>query len=439
MVASSTQADFEKQLAEITSKQQAIVDAADKDSGGKLSKEQREEYDKLDAEYVAVELSKKEFVADQQRKERLAQRPKPTVPSSENLTGDRIKVNEDPKKAGFKSHHDFLSAVREAANGHLDQRLNNLRPKKLAVGSDEQSTFNDPYGGFLIPEAYAPGLMSLGVEDDPVAGRVMQLPMGSPTVKVLARVDKNHTSSVSGGLRVYRREESGPGTSSRMQVEKISLEATSLFGLAYATEELIADSPQSFVALLEAGFRDEFQNELLNERMNGTGVGEFEGALNSACLVTVAKESGQAADTITFDNVVKMRARSWGYGNAIWMANQDCLPQLAKLNDGTNHIWQPSAREDVPDLLMGRPLFFTEYCKTVGDLGDIMCINWSQFLEGTYQPMNSASSIHCRFETHEQTFKFWMRNAGRWWWRSALTPKNSSNTLSPVVALAARA
>ena len=47
--------------------------------------------------------------------------------------------------------------------------------------------------------------------------------------------------------------------------------------------------------------------------------------------------------------------------------------------------------------------------------------------------------MHVRFENHEQVFKFWTENAGAPWWRSALTPKNGANTLSPFVTLAARA
>jgi hypothetical protein len=89
-------------------------------------------------------------------------------------------------------------------------------------------------------------------------------------------------------------------------------------------------------------------------------------------------------------------------------------------------------------MLLGRPLYFTEYTQTLGTAGDVILVNWSQFLEGNYQPMQSAESIHVRFVNHERTFKFWLRNAGQPWWRSALTPIYSSSLLSPFVAVAAR-
>lgn len=348
---------------------------------------------------------------------------------------------DDPKK-GFKDHRDFLCSVMEAGRnyGVTDDR----RLKYLATaGSDEQSSISDPYGGFLVPAGFSPDVMSVMSEADPIAPYTTKIPMTNAVVPINARVDKNHTSSVSGGLTVGRRAETQAGTSSRMAFEQVTLNAQSLFGIAYASEELLARSPISFVAVLEAGFRDEFPAKLIDERLNGTGTGMFEGVINAPATVSVSKETGQGAATIVYENIVKMRSRCWGYSNAIWLYNHDCLPQLMLMNHavGTGGVvvWQPSAREDHPDLLLGRPAFATEYTQTVGTVGDLVLGNWSQYLEGTLQPMQSAESMHVRFENHERTFKFWLENDGRCWWRSALTPKRSSTTLSPFVTLATRA
>jgi HK97 family phage major capsid protein len=138
-----------------------------------------------------------------------------------------------------------------------------------------------------------------------------------------------------------------------------------------------------------------------------------------------------------------MRARSWKYGSAVWHYNQDCLPTLMQMTIpvGTSGVlaWQTSAREGEPDLFLGRPAYACEHCATVGDAGDILLCVWSEFLEGIYQPMQMAESIHVRFVENERAFRFTMRCGGAPWWRSALTPKKSSNTLSPFVRVAARA
>lgn len=342
--------------------------------------------------------------------------------------------------AGFNSPVEFFDAVAMAyTRRRLDSRLAPLQ----AAGSDEQSTQDDPYGGFFVPEAMAPGMLTT-FPDDPMAGRVTTFPMGSPLVYQLARTDQNHNTAPSGGLVAGRRLETSEATSSLMQMEKIRFDATSLFGLSYATEQLVSDSPQSIAALLEAGFRDEFTDHMIHERLFGTGAGQFTGVVNAGCTITVSKEGGQSADTIVADNVIKMRKRCWRIGRAIWLANPDCYDQLVGLQvesttpAGSKSLYEHSTDEDKPDTLSGRPIFYTEYCKTLGDKGDLVLGDWSQYLEGTYS-RGRNESIHVRFENHTRTFKFWVSNDGAPWWRVPVTPKNGSDTLSPFVVLEERA
>jgi HK97 family phage major capsid protein len=52
--------------------------------------------------------------------------------------------------------------------------------------------------------------------------------------------------------------------------------------------------------------------------------------LNSGCLVSVGKETGQAAATVVAENVVKMYSRMFAQSrpNAVWLINQNIEPQL---------------------------------------------------------------------------------------------------------------
>lgn len=429
-----------------------LLQAAVKDGDRDLNAEELEAIEAKEAEITALETkiadegkkaSERIKKANEDRVKAMGQRrSKPDGYNANNTIGkQKENFTEDPKK-GFKDHREFLVCVMQAGLnlGYTeDQRLKYL----ATAGSDENSTTSDPYGGFLIPAGFSPDVMSVMSEADPIAPFVTKIPMTNAVVPINARVDKNHSSSVSGGLTVGRRAETQAATASRMQFEQVTLNAHPLFGLAYASEELLARSPISFVAILEAGFKDEFPSKLINERLNGTGNGQFEGVIAAPCTVSVAKESGQAGATILYENVVKMRARCWGYNNAIWLYNQDTLPQLMTMvqNVGTGGVpvWQTSARDGEPDRLLGRPAFATEYTQTLGTVGDIVLGNWSQYLEGTLTPMQQAESMHVRFENHERTFKFWIENDARCWWRSALTPKVSTTTLSPFVTLATRA
>lgn len=368
----------------------------------------------------------------------LAEERKPDTPL---LVQVRDRTEDDPMR-GFKTPREFVSAVMDAGlRTRVDARLKPLQIQ-ATQGSDEQGAYSDPYGGYFVPVGLSPTLLQLRPEDDPISPLVTGVPLTAPTVKFNARVDKNHASSVSGGFTVTRHPETVDGTSSRAQYEQVTLTADELFGIAYATERLLTDSPTSFAAIIAAGFRDQFADHLIEERFNGSGVGEFLGFMVAPGLVTVAKETGQKADTILTENIDKMVSRCWRYGSAIWHANHTAFPQLQGLvravgtgGSVVNYLsWAPGGQLS----LLGRPLYLTEHCATLGDLGDIALCVWSEFLEGTYQPMQSAESIHVRFLGHERTFKFWLRNGGSSWWRSALTPKRGA-TLSPFVTLAERA
>lgn len=350
---------------------------------------------------------------------------------------------QDDPKLGYASHRDFLMDVMSA---YRSGKANTPQLRFLAAaGSDEQSTINDSYGGFLVPEAFSPNMLSVGMEMDPTSALVTDIPMSSPVVNIPARTDKDHSSSVSGGLTVSRTTETQGISASRMQVENVKLEATAQTGLAYATEQLLNSSVVSFAALIDAGFRDEFSSSMLDEKLNGNGAGEPVGIINAACTISVAKEGSQTADTINGTNLINMRERAWRYGRSIWMANHDCYTNLLQchvsLTNDDVPLFRPGNGVDVPDTLLGRPIYFTEYTKTIGDKGDIILADWSQYLWGTQGSTTPerAESIHVRFSNNERTFRFVVYNTGAPWWKSALTPQNGANTLSPFVVLAERA
>lgn len=396
-----------------------------------------------DAKASLAEADRLKAAADE-RKAALAKASAGQPRTAPPAGGSRIEVLGNPAleaNAGFKSPRDFFSAVMRSGQGIATD--NRLAPLRAAVGSDEQTGGSNPHGGFLIPAGFLPSLLSVSQELDPTASLVTRLPMTAPRVDIPARVDKNHTSSVTGGLRVYRRSEAAAATASRMSMEQVSLTAFSLMGLSFTTNELMNDSPITVAALIESGFREELAANYLDEKLNGTGVGGPKGVIGDDGSVSVAKESGQTAQTIVYQNILKMRSRCWGYGRAVWLANHETLPQLAQLSlsvgTGGLPVWMPSAGGDVPDLLMGRPIYFTEFCPALGTVGDIVCGNWSQYLWGTLGTETFAESMHVRFDSNETAFRIEARNDGRNWWRSALTPKRGTNTLAPFVTLATRA
>ena len=477
--------ELRAELAEVVTEANAVLEAAQAEDRD-LTPEEKTEQEAFD---VRIEGLKAQIAVEEKRLERLAVVGAASVravpgagllPGQDIVVGD-ARVNRDPRR-GFGSHREFLMEVMQSSGARAVDQIDDPRLQllaqldttdiqasggvsfmlpaaftpgsvmggdfagldaRLAAGSDEQGVYQDQYGGFAVPTTTYPGILDVGGEMDPTMGRTMDIPMASPSVRITARTDKDHTTSVSGGFIVTRTPETVAIASSRAKIERITLRATVLAGLAFESEELLQDSPISFMALIDGGFREQFSFHMLNEKLRGGGGNEYIGVINAPATVSVAKESAQVADTIVAENVLKMRARCWGYGQAIWLANHDTYPQLAaaaitKGSAGVVAVYQPSLVMGRPDMLLGRPIYYSEHPETLGDKGDLILGNWSQYLEGMYQPLMSAESVHVRFVEHERAFKFWLRNAGAPWWRSALTPHKGS-TLSPFVVLNARA
>jgi HK97 family phage major capsid protein len=90
--------------------------------------------------------------------------------------------------------------------------------------------------------------------------------------------------------------------------------------------------------------------------------------------------------------------------------------------------------------LLGAPVIETEFNATLGDQGDILLADMSQYKLAQAGTVQSASSIHVQFLTDQTAYRFTARYDGQATWRNALTPyKGTSNTISPFVALAERA
>lgn len=451
-----TLAEMLARLAEVKRLMVAIADGA-KSANRDLTETEGAEFDTLEAE--ANDLKAQIAAAEETRKRNEARlsraaglsaeigqqsggrRTSPGTPGAHSGTVEVGKnLQQDDPKKGFSSPREFLmSVMNHTIKGQTDERLRLL----ATAGSDEQSTFNDQYGGFLIPEGIAPGILMTSPASDPMGALTTKVPMAQRKLAFNVADDKNQVPSVAAGLLVYRRAEAASVTSSRAKFKQLSIEATALMGVAYATEEILIESPISFASILSQGFDKAFASRIIEERLNGTGVGQFLGVNNAPCKIDVAKESGQVAGTIVYQNLIKMVARLWeGASNPIWLVNKTTLPQLMQMaiTIGTGGVpaWQFNAREGVAGTLLGYPVVTSEYCSAVGTVGDILLCDWSQYLDGVYQPMQSAESVHVRFETHERAFKFWMDNGGAPSWLDVYTPKRG-DTMAPFVRLATRA
>jgi HK97 family phage major capsid protein len=83
----------------------------------------------------------------------------------------------------------------------------------------------------------------------------------------------------------------------------------------------------------------------------------------------------------------------------------------------------------------------TQLCKTVGDKGDIVLVDWKAYRTITKSGagIDTATSMHLWFDRGIQAFRATFRVDGQPVLRNPISPANGANTLSPFVTLDDRA
>lgn len=322
-----------------------------------------------------------------------------------------------------------------------------LAAKREALRNAAASSGEPASGGFLVPEAFRAELQALSLENAVVRPRARIVPMETSRVLYPYIDDTSHATNVFGGVQGYWTPESGTMTDVAATFGRMALEAWKLTAFANVPNELIADSAVSFEAFIRSTFPQALAYFADVAFLSGNGAGQPLGILTdgNAARVTVSKESGQAADTIVWENIVKMYSRMLpqSLGNAVWVVSPDVFPELATMalsvGTGGGPVWLNNGVGGPPATILGRPVVISEKVENLGDKGDINFIDFSYYLIGDRQAMTVSSSEHFRFQNGETSFKFVERLDGRPWLQSALTPRNGGPTLSPFVTLEARA
>jgi len=441
--------------AAVVQQMQAITQAASASADGTMTDAQRTEFDALDASVTQLDGD-----IVRVKKQIEAARNAGAVDASGGQTGavgaqagaaggvrfdGRVEsfdnAEQDPRR-GFRSFGEFAQAVRAAS-------LNGAQAadSRLSIGAAAASSYanegNGADGGYLVPPEFSQRIFSSSVnqvdsllamtDNTPVEGNSMAFP-----------VDET-TPWGTGGIKAYWTNEAGASAQSKPQLNPAVLRLSKLTALVPITEELAADS----TALGQYVTRK--TPEAITWRTNealwgGDGIAKPKGFFGCAAQVSVAKESGQAAATVVLANITKMRARmlAASYRRAVWMINNDVLPQLDALAYGTTAtntpIYNPIGGTFGYGTLLGRPVMVTQHNETVGTKGDIALVDWMMYMSITKAGgVETATSMHFWFDQGLTAFRAMFRVAGQPAVSAAITPNKGSNSLSPLVVLDTRA
>ncbi len=418
-----------------------------------LTVEEVKEFEKLEKEFDSTDEKIQNLERIQRNEQRQLEMKALAADSSMGeKPEERISVGADREAERPFSFGEFLQAVKRNCFNRgdaIEKRLRAHQQREYRTAGDGSTEGIASEGGFLVGTVVANELFKRTYANNQILPRCAQRTITSGANSIeLPAIDETSraTGSRFGGVRVYWKKEEAELTASKPAFAKLKLEVDKVTGLYYASDEVLEDA-----TILEQEVTDcfvqEFDFKIQDGIVNGEGTGEPLGILNAACLVSVAKENGQKAATILYDNVLNMWARMWAASriNAAWFINQDIEPQLAKMalviGTGGAPVYLPASGASGSPFgtLFGRPVIPIEQCQTLGTVGDIILADFSQYVVATKGAMKSAMSIHVMFVYAQTAFRWLIRLDGKPRWTSALTPYKGSNTLSPFIALATRA
>jgi len=342
----------------------------------------------------------------------------------------------------FRSIGEQLQAVMGYYTGRgEDPRLKEIRS---AAGLNESVPSE---GGFMVQQDLAEGLLQNLYETWSIPNRCRRIPVSAASNAISMRtIDETSRANGSrwGGIQAYWEAEADSTTASKPKFGRFELKAEKLMGLCYATSEMLQDA-SVLGTVIAQGFNEEFGFKLSDAIIRGTGAGQPLGILNSDALITIAKESGQAADTVLTENILKMwKCRK---GNMAWFYNQEIEDQLDTLSVaiGTGgqltKLFTPPATPGGPASIKGAPAYAVEVASAAGDVGDIMLVDFDQYILIDKGGVQNAESIHVQFLTDQTTFRFIYRVNGAPRLKSKITPYKRTDTnfyTGPYITLAAR-
>ena len=345
----------------------------------------------------------------------------------------------------FASLGEQLKAVYNLRrHGVQDKRLQQVN--NAVLGNNEGTGAE---GGFAVQTDFAGVILESALERNSLLQRLDRYTCssGSNAMRWVSVDETDISSSVFGGVQMFWAAEGGTVPATHPKLREIKLDLEKMMGFAYCTDEMLED------AVFMSGFFSTAFSLAADELLTGSviagdGVGKPLGWLHSSALITVPKETGQAAGTLVGNNVIKMQARAMPKNRErlVWVMHPDLEEQLPTLSitsgDGnaTKFLWDPEGglRNFDTQRVLGKPVLFDQNCATPGVVGDVTLVDPFQYILLSKGSVKQDWSMHVEFLTDQMCFRVVFRCNGTPKVNSPLKIKNSTKLRSPLVALADR-
>lgn len=332
-----------EERARIAKEMRGILEKADKETKGNLTDEQRAKYDELFAETEKI----RERVEREEKQAAIEKALEaPLTKRADISTAEATKV----EKQTERKVELFRSYVRGGIGGMSEMEVRDLQAGSLIEG-----------GSFVAPQEWVNELIKAmdNLTFIRRLGRVFKLgsavSLGVPTLTA-DPADADWTTELGTG-----------SNDTTMKTGKRELKPGPIAKRIKLSEMLLQHSVINVEDLVRERFAYVFGITEERAFLTGNGAAQPLGLFTaSASGISTGRDmsTDNTTTAITFDGLKnnQYNVKPQYQARAGWLLHRDAVKMIAKIKDTTNqYIWEPSTQVGQPDLLLGRPVYQSEY------------------------------------------------------------------------------
>ena len=420
--------------AELCDQQQAIVDKAATELRG-MTEDEKTQFNALQVEVDGLAETIASVEAMQARATALG------APGERRFVpGDPSASNHRLDNGGFSNVGEFIDALRF---GDPKGRLHSLptgqgegggkkMPEALAVQimpwrfpeaaaamgiRNEWSMGVGQEGGFAVPtQQYTGDVMMIKPEDAIVRPRANVIEPGNPpdgSIPIPAFTQGD--AGVFGGVTVQWIGEGARKPETDGELREVILTPKEVAGHTVASDKLLRNwgAANRFISNLLRGAVIHGEDLAF---LRGNGANRPFGVQGCPGRVLINRV---VANQIGWIDVSAMLSRLLpeSVSSALWVCNQSAMPQIVNLTDPAGNLifLRGDATKGIPSTLAGIPIKFTGKTSALGQLGDLMLVDFRYYLIKDGSGPFVAASEHVWFRENKTVIKvFWNVDGNGW-------------------------
>ncbi len=293
----------------------------------------------------------------------------------------------------------FSPAGRKMQN-FLAQREEAIASGKMAEFGKLMSSANAGDAS-LVPQEYIRQLLELPGEGNALQAMVTVMPSttGVLTIPRLIQTDANEF-----GVSFTWVNEGAEKEETEPSFEQIIITTFELSGYTEITNTFLSRSAFALEPLLARLYRDAMANQFMNVILNGSGVAQPLGVVNTAGLRLVARNAAGTANWVDVVNL-KHALQSYHWSNLNYVLDATVLQRLERTTDTQGRpLWNAGVSAGPVDRINASPYLTTELTPAVGTAGDIILANWKWYWLVIEQDVVVKRSEHFRFRHNRTAF-----------------------------------